>query len=98
MKCELDRLRRMKKLSKTIDLFLNVITPLVLGYTFYLFDKRIELREIRNYLPDGLWAYSFLSCILIIWNREVNIIWVVIIILFSIIFELLQYLHFIKGM
>ena len=87
----------MKKFSKTIDLFLNVICPLVLGYIFYLLDKRIGLGAIRNYMPDGLWAYAFLSCILIIWNREVNFIWVVIIMLFSIIFEMLQYLHFIKG-
>ncbi|MBS1736314.1 MAG: hypothetical protein JSS98_06845 [Bacteroidetes bacterium] len=52
---------------------------------------------IQNYLPDGLWAYALQSCILIIWNRKINIIWSIAIMLFAVIFELLQYLHFING-
>ena len=88
----------MTSLSKTTDIFLNVVIPVSLGYILYVLGNEIVVPEmIRNYLPDGLWAYALQSCILIIWNRTVNIIWSIVIMLFAITFELLQYLHFIKG-
>jgi hypothetical protein len=88
----------MISLSKATDIFLNVVIPLFLGYIFYLLGNEIVVPGmIPNYLPDGLWAYALQSCILIIWNRKINIIWNIAIMLFVVMFELLQYLHFIKG-
>ena len=52
---------------------------------------------LRNYLPDGLWAYAFLSCILIIWDRHINYIWIFAIVLTFGMFELEQMKQFVKG-
>jgi hypothetical protein len=52
---------------------------------------------LQNHLADGLWAYAFLSCILIIWDRKSNLAWIVLTIVFSILFELFQYWHLVAG-
>ena len=54
-------------------------------------------RQVSNFLPDGLWAYAFTSCILIIWDRKANFIWLTMLGCFFIAFELLQSFHFVKG-
>ena len=88
----------MINLSKTTDIFLNVVIPVFLGYIVYLLENETVVPGIvKNYLPDGFWAYALQSCILIIWNRKINIIWNIAIMLFAVTFELLQYFHFIKG-
>ncbi|HMH23095.1 MAG TPA: hypothetical protein VK563_15025 [Puia sp.] len=48
-------------------------------------------------MPDSLWAYAFISSILILWDREINMAWITLVFLISISFELLQYGHIIPG-
>lgn len=86
------------KLSKIIDILLNVLLPVLTGYLIYLFTINNSRYEwARNYLPDGLWAYAFLSSILIIWNRKINIYWCSQVFLFAAAFEILQFYHFLGG-
>ena len=83
---------------RIVDFFFNVTIPVSLGYLVYFFsNEKILFGLIRNHLPDGLWAYALQSCMLIIWNRKTHITWTIIIMLFTIAFETLQYLHFIRG-
>ena len=84
--------------SKTVDILLNVILPVMAGFIIYLLqNKYFEQGIIRNYLPDGLWAYALFSCILIIWSRQVPVYWCIMITLFAISIEALQFFHFIGG-
>jgi hypothetical protein len=86
------------KLTRTSDLILNVIFPLLCGILLYAAAHSFEFPAlIRNHLADGLWAYAFLSCILIIWNREINGMWIVISFVLVADFELMQYWHVIAG-
>ena len=86
------------KIIRQIDLVINVILPLLLGYFIYHMGDAGRISAlIKNHLPDGLWAYSFITAILIIWNRQVNGLWIVIACLLSAGFELLQYFHWIAG-
>ena len=52
---------------------------------------------VRNYLPDGLWAYSLMSAILVIWQRRIVIGWILAVFALSIGFDTLQYYHWIAG-
>jgi hypothetical protein len=80
------------------DILLNVILPLLVGIGVYESSKVIILNTyIRNYFPDGLWAYSFVSCLLIIWNRRINLFWIVSIFIFFIAFEVFQHFEVING-
>jgi hypothetical protein len=84
--------------NKRSDLLLNVIVPLLLGLLLYWAGKAIFLpAPVRNYLPDSLWAYAFISSILIVWDREINFAWITPVFIISICFELLQYGHIIHG-
>ncbi len=86
------------KMNKLPDLLLNVALPIVAGISIYYFSASNELSGFaRNQLPDGLWAYAFLSSILIIWNRTINPAWMAGTISTAIIFEGLQWKHFIEG-
>ena len=86
------------RFNKSSDILLNIILPLLLGLLIYGAVEFINIPDvIRNYLPDGLWAYAFISCILVIWGREINRVWIALIFLFSVCFELLQYHHVIPG-
>jgi hypothetical protein len=50
-----------------IDFTLNVVLPIVTGMAIYFAADKLSLNKfIRNQLPDGLWAYSLISCTLII--------------------------------
>lgn len=83
---------------KKIDLLLTVLLPMLAGVLIYFSADHITLNAfIRNQLPDGLWAYSLVSCILIIWNRKINTVWLLATGVLFIVFELLQYLHIING-
>lgn len=89
---------RDKQQTKYEDFLFSVLSPIVLGILFYIVQSENEsLIQVRNYLPDGLWAYGLTSCILIIWDRNINFFWISMIILFFISFELLQSLNFIQG-
>lgn len=86
------------KITRPTDLLLNVISPLLLGYFIY-FPGSYELlpQLLKNYLPDGLWAYAFLSAILIIWDRQLHFGWVLISFLLAAGFELLQHYRLLSG-
>jgi hypothetical protein len=86
------------KLSIKHDIFLNIILPISIGCTIYLSTQAWQTRSfITNQLPDGLWAYALLSGILIVWNRQINVYWVIIVFSVFVVFELLQYSHVING-
>ncbi|TDW95833.1 hypothetical protein [Dinghuibacter silviterrae] len=86
------------KFDRRVDILLNVILPLSLGLFIYWSAQRISIPAVlKNYLPDGCWAYAFISSILIIWDRKVNIRWITPVFLLSACFELLQYRHLIPG-
>lgn len=79
------------------DFIINSFLPILIGVFVYrlpLFDNYLLL---KNYFPDGLWAYALTSCILIIWNRVVNYLWLLFIFLFFVLYEIFQYLHIAKG-
>jgi hypothetical protein len=86
------------KFTKGPDIVLNIILPLFLGSLVYLAGKPAFIPAlIRNYLPDSLWAYAFISSILIIWDRAINRSWIAIVFLAACCFEGLQGLHVIAG-
>jgi hypothetical protein len=85
-------------MNKRYQIVLNVAVPIALGLFIY-FIAAINLisRQLSNFLPDGLWAYALASCLLIVWDRQANFIWMTILGCFFITFELLQWLHYIEG-
>jgi hypothetical protein len=86
------------KYFKTIDFILHTIVPVILGCIIYITgDAHVLPMLLQNHLADGLWAYAFLSCILIIWDRKSNLAWIVLTIVFSILFELFQYWHLVAS-
>ena len=86
------------RLTKIIDILLNVVLPVLTGYLIYLFAENNNRYEwATNYLPDGLWAYALLSSILIIWKRKINIYWCSLVFIFAATFEILQFYHFVGG-
>ena len=86
------------KFNKILDISLNIFLPILLGYSVYILSSFIVVPAlIKNHLADGLWAYAFISSILIIWEREINILWICIAFIISCCFELLQFYHQIPG-
>ncbi|MEI6898620.1 MAG: hypothetical protein WCL00_01980 [Bacteroidota bacterium] len=85
-------------MKKGCDLLVNVLLPLVLGFTMYHCKNHLGLKpSLVFYLPDGLWAYSFISFILIIWHRKIHIIWIILVFFIYVLFEILQYFKIIPG-
>jgi hypothetical protein len=76
------------------DLSLNVFLPLLLGVMLY---KIPTVRFVRNYLADGLWAYAFMSTMLIVWDRKINFYWLFFVFASFVIFEVLQKMKVIPG-
>jgi len=86
------------KYFKALDLILHTLLPLLLGCILYWFaSSGILPLFIQNHLADGLWAYAFLSCMLIIWDRKCKYHWIVLAIILSVLFELFQYFHLAAG-
>jgi hypothetical protein len=80
------------------DLFFSVFVPLVAGLTIYRTEQYIRIPAIiRYYLPDGLWAYAFGSCMLIVWDRRIKWPWIIAAMSVSIVYEACQYYHVIPG-
>jgi len=80
------------------DFFLNAVLPVILGLGVYYAAYCFKINEyVRNELPDGLWSYSLMSSILIVWERKINFFWTVIIFCFCVLFEILQELQLING-
>ncbi len=85
----------MKKLR---DFFFYVMLPILSGAGLYFLKLWGNIPGlINNYLPDGLWAFAFVSSILIIWDREINKLWLGIAFISFILFEFLQGIHIIAG-
>ena len=86
------------KINRQSDIAINVLLPLTAGYRIYAADFFSGISPfIRNYFPDGLWAYAFLSAILIVWKRQINVLWVTILFLVSATFEVLQVAGLVTG-
>jgi hypothetical protein len=84
--------------AQILDLLINVLFPLSIGISIYFVSGKVGVnRFIRNEIPDGLWAYSLISVILIIWQRKIKAFWICATLLFFLLFELLQYFHVING-
>jgi hypothetical protein len=82
-------------LIKLKDLLIHTLLPILIGILIYKWDFCMKL--IKNYLPDFLWAYAFASCILIIWNRKINIFWYTLSFIVCICFEIAQFQEIING-
>jgi hypothetical protein len=83
---------------RTIDVLLTVVLPVLLGIGIYLTAEKFPIPFLlKDHAADGLWAYAFASSILIVWERHINMAWMIIALLAAVSFELLQYIHFIKG-
>ncbi len=86
------------KYSKLYDLLLTVFVPLLAGLFVYRVEQYIAIPAIvRYYVPDGLWAYAFGSCMLIVWERKIHWGWLGGAMMVSVGYELCQYYHFIPG-
>jgi hypothetical protein len=80
-----------------LDFIINILLPILIAVFIYRTSFANEHSIIKNYVPDALWAYALASSIFIIWNRHVNYLWLSFVILFFVVYEILQYLHFTKG-
>jgi len=74
-------------LNKFYDILLNIILPLLIGTVIYFFNLPSLL---KNHLSDGLWAYSLISSILIIWDRRLKKVWLLSSLCLFILFEIFQ--------
>jgi hypothetical protein len=83
-------------LNKQTDLLLNVCLPLITGSLFYILPFSIPVL-LKNHLPDGLWAYAFISCLVIIQDRTISPAWVAAAFLVAGGFEGLQYCGAVAG-
>jgi len=81
-------------LNRYCDIALNILLPIIAGAAIYFTNAT---PFIRNYIPDGLWAYGLTSSILIIWNRRINVLWLTLTACIFIVFEGLQAQQIIKG-
>jgi hypothetical protein len=87
------------KSQLVIDSTLNIVLPLCFGALIYMFadNNAIATWWIRSYIPDGLWAYAFVSAVLIVWQRERNLLWLFLVIMAGIIFEWMQFKSITPG-
>ena len=87
----------MDKLQKA-DFLINVVVPLLSGIGIYYVARHFAINKFtRNQLPDALWAWSLFSCILIIWVRRINALWISVAFVFCITFEVFQHYQIISG-
>jgi hypothetical protein len=84
----------MKRLTYSL---LTVLLPIATGFLLYVLKDANFILIVRNYLPDALWAFSFTSAILIIWNGKINRFWIVMLFLIFVAFEFLQSIKIITG-
>jgi hypothetical protein len=85
-------------LKNKFAILVHVVCPLFIGLAIYYFASSIAFTYfIKNHLADGLWAYAFVSAILLIWERQVNWFWIGIVVLVAFLFECFQFLRIIPG-
>ena len=87
------------RFPKGMETAITVVFPLLAGVALYKYlpTHYTPGRLVRNYLPDGLWAYSLLSCILIIWNRKPHWVWILGAVISALLFEYGQYSGVLPG-
>ncbi len=73
----------------------QVFFPLLTGAFLYKYGS--WMGALIFYLPDGLWAYALASSLHLIWGREMNHLWIMLMFCIFVFFELLQYQHVIPG-
>ena len=76
--------------------FLFSLAPLILGLILYR-NSYIFYPWVSNYLPDGLWAFSFSSSLFLVLEHKKYLINLIIVIGFGITFEFMQWANVIKG-
>ena len=80
------------------DFIINVLFPLIVGVIIYFVSTQKLVPDlIKNFFPDGLWSYAFISTMLIMWDRNINFIWIPLAFVLFFFIELLQYFHTING-
>lgn len=70
--------------------------PLAGGSLIYLLASDAD-GWIRSYIPDGLWAYAFASAMLIIWQRKLNLFWLLLVLICGLAFEWMQFRGILSG-
>ena len=81
-----------------LDILVNILLPLLAGVLVYIGPAVAGNHMIvTNHLADGLWAYAFMSAMLITWERVANRPWITTVFLSALLFEWLQYLHVFPG-
>lgn len=82
-------------------LFYYSIASLLSGLLIYLIEYlKIEIPSvIRSYVPDALWASSFMACICWIWHDTDKpcFFWIILSIFVMVSFEFFQYRGWISG-
>ncbi|MFT3747273.1 MAG: hypothetical protein QM768_03115 [Agriterribacter sp.] len=84
-------------MSNLKPLILTVILPLVAGTLLYILLPDKNYGFVRNYVPDGLWAFALTSCLLIIWQGKVHLFWLLIAMAAGSMFEYLQWQGYLNG-
>ena len=87
-----------KNKNLLLNLIVNVISPLLIGVVIYI-GENLKILDFffLDFLQDGIWAYTFTSSILMIWNNEINFFWLSVLSGVFVIFELLQSLNLLDG-
>jgi len=84
--------------KKRTDILWNVTIPILFGAFIYFLNYLTPLPIlIQNYFADCFWAYAYSSMMLIIWNRKLNVLWLIIAFLSTVAFEVLQFEKCIAG-
>lgn len=77
---------------------LLVILPLIAGLFIYWGNRYfLNFGVVRNFLPDGLWAFSLISSFCILWNNKIPKLWILGIFGACLSFEILQFYQVIGG-
>jgi hypothetical protein len=65
------------RLSRFTDIAFNVLLPLLLGVVCYACAHSFPLPVLlRNWGADALWAFAFMSLLLIVWERRIPRLWI----------------------
>lgn len=77
---------------------LHVALPLIIGGFLYVFRGGGGDNWFVYSLPDGLWLYSLISALNLIWrNDQSGRLWISAAVILSLTSEVFQYLHYIPG-
>jgi hypothetical protein len=84
------------RFSLPADISLNVLLPLLLGSACYAVGGLLPA-ILRSHGADALWAYAFMSLLLIVWERRMPHSWIAAPFLLAIAYEGGQYSGFLAG-